>query len=235
MSALKVIELADGRHCAAYRVLRLEAATQFLTHSEDEEQPVVGSGAEHEHDQDELRDRGNLHTEMRCSGDDRAREREHQRSGQERHQRREQRAKRDEQQHDDEEQRELLDIALRALRLTLLVDEPGIVPVRWNWRPDASLGKRRADCGDERDRVAAGAERREVGDDLRLLRVLVGREPEVLDAKNPGERADPRLDAADLLDVRGGEHAVLASRDQRRDAVLRVLEGLREILGLHRW
>ena len=46
-------------------------------------------------------------------------------AGQERHQRREQCAERDEQQHDDEQERELLDIALRALRLTLLIDEPG--------------------------------------------------------------------------------------------------------------
>ena len=40
--------------------------------------------------------------------------------------------------------------------------------------------------------------------------------------------------AADLLEIRGRERAALASGDQRRDPVLRVLERLRQVLGLHR-
>src|SRR5580700_10342041 len=93
--------------------------------------------------------------------------------------------------------------------------------------------KCRADRGDQRYRVAARAEGWEIGDDLRLLRVLVGRKAEILDAKHARNAFDACLDRGDLLDVRSGEHSVLARGDQCRDTVLRVLERLREILGLH--
>ena len=227
-------QLTDGRHRTANGVLRLQASAQFLAHSEDEEQAVVGSRAEHEDDEDELRDRRHLHPQVGCAGDDRAGEGKHQRRGQEGDQRREQRSKRDQQQGDDEEQRELLDGALRALRLTLLIDESRDRSREVNLEPGRVAGKRRADGFDQGDGVASGAEGRQVGDHLGLLRVLVGRKPEVLHVGHPGEASNPRFERADLLQVRRGEHAALSRRDQGRDAVLRVLERLREVLGLYR-
>ncbi len=116
---------------------------------------------------------------------------------------------------------------------TLLVDEARNRSGQMDLESRGVTGKRRADRGDQRNCVAARAEGREIGDDLRLLGVLVGREPEILDAKHAGNAFDACLDRGDLLDVRSGEHGVLAGGDQRRDAVLRVLERLREILGLH--
>ena len=235
MSALNVIELTDRRHRTANRVLGLQASPQFLAHSEDEEQAIVGSRSEHENDEDELRDRRHLHPQVGCSGDDRAGKGKHERGGQEGDQRREQRPKRDQQQDDDEEQRKFLHGALRALRLTLLIDESGDRSREVNLKAGRVAGKRRADGFDQGDRLGSRAEGRQVGDHLSLLRMLVGREPEVLHVCHPGEAPDPRFECADLLQVRRREHAALSRGDEGRDALLRVLERLREVLRLHRW
>ena len=63
---------------------------------------------------------------------------------------------------------------------------------------------------------------------------LSGDSPKSWTRMTPESPRIRRLDGADLLKVRGGERAALARRDQRGDAVLGILEGLRQVLGLHR-
>ena len=126
------------------------------------------------------------------------------------------------------------DGALRVLRLTLLIDESRDRSREVHLKPGRVAGKRRADGFDQGDGIGSRAVRRQVGDHLGLLGVLVGGKSEVLDVRHPGEAADPPFECADLLQIRRGEHAALPRRDQGRDAVLRALERLREVLGLHR-
>ena len=81
---------------------------QFLPDPEDQEQPVVGARAEHQHDHQELGQRGDLQPVLGGLGDQRAGDEDRDQRRRERDQRERQRPEDQHQQHDDEQQREVL-------------------------------------------------------------------------------------------------------------------------------
>ena len=93
-----------------------------LADPEHQEQAVVGAGAEHEHDQQQLGELGHLEPVVGELGDQRPGYRHRQQRGDHRDERREQRPEDQQQQEQDEDQRDELHLVAGVAGLLLLVD-----------------------------------------------------------------------------------------------------------------
>ena len=102
-------------------LLPMLGRAQFLAHPEDQEQPVIRARAEHQHDHQVLRERGDLEAVLRRLGDQRPGDDDREdRGGDGDHGQRE-RPEDQHQQHDDEQRRVLLDLVPGVARRLLLV------------------------------------------------------------------------------------------------------------------
>ena len=161
---------ADGLADATDRLddgfVGCQPSPELLADAEHEEHAVVRAGAEDQHDQQQLRDRGDLDTDLRELGDDRSGEDQHECRRQERHERRKRRAEGEQQQHDDEQQREQRGRGLRGSRCGDRVDLgrqlAGQVDLETGW--DAGPGERPANRVHDALRFGTAGER----DDCRL-------------------------------------------------------------------
>ena len=101
--------LADAGERVGDGVVRRSAGSQLLTNPEDEEQAVVRPRPEHEDDEQQLRELGDLQAVGAESADETVGDDERECRRDEGDQGREDRAEDEEQQHDDEKDREVLD------------------------------------------------------------------------------------------------------------------------------
>ncbi len=98
------------------------ADPQFLPDPEDQEQPVVRTRADDQHDQQQLRDRRDLQAVLGRLGDQRSRDRDRDRGGQHRGDSEREGAEDQHEQHDHEQHRQALHLVAGVTRCLLLVD-----------------------------------------------------------------------------------------------------------------
>jgi hypothetical protein len=92
------------------RFLVIGAGAQFLTDPEYQEKAIVGAGAEHEDDQQELGQRGDLEPVVCGLGDERAGNKNRENGGSNSRQRQRQRPEDQHKQRDNEHDRQVLDL-----------------------------------------------------------------------------------------------------------------------------
>src|SRR5208337_1538307 len=218
----------------AHRVLRIRPLTQVLTDAEDQEQPIVGARAEDQHYQHQLGQLGDLQASVRRLGDQRPRDSHGEERRDQRDQRREQRPEDQQQQDQDEQDGHDFDLIPRGARLGLLVDVDRDVTGQVHLQPRRRIGllDRRAQVVHQRglpSLVAAA----DVGQDLKLLGLAVGRPAQVAHRDNGRYRAEILLQLGQPGDVLSGEGALADRRDDGdRDQVVRPERGreLRRLL-----
>ena len=172
------------------------AGAQFLADPEHQEQPVVGTRPQHQHDHQELGQGGHLQAVRRGLGDQRPGDRHREQRRDQRGQRQRQRPEDEDQQDDDEQQRQFLDLgAGRAGRLLLVHgrgDVTGQVHLQAGGQPGArDLASKRVhqvQRGVRVPPVQLGCQHHE------LLRVPVRRDPGVQDLGDTGYRLQPDLE-----------------------------------------
>ena len=136
--------LADPRDGLDDGLPLVQAVAQVLSHSEDQEQAVVGAGADHQHLEHQLGEAGDLETVLGQLGDHRPGDRLNEERRDHRDERRQQRPEDQQQQSEDEYQRQRQDrAAVRAGLLRLVhADRDGAGEVRGDagWQPRAADG-----------------------------------------------------------------------------------------------
>ena len=165
--------LADVAGRALDRRARFGSAGQFLPHPQDQEQAVIGAGAEQQDDEHRLGDRGDLQAVPGQAADDVAGHLQDERRRAQRHDRGEHGAEHDDQHDQDDQVGQCLGALLRARLGVLVVHRGGQLTGQVTAEPGRQVGAadRGADRGHGRRRIRAGPQH--VDDQQRLLRLPV--------------------------------------------------------------
>jgi hypothetical protein len=202
------------------------AGAQFLPGPEDQEQAVVGAGADGQDEHQVLGQRRHRHSGLARLADHRPGEPGDQHGGSEGQQRCQQRAEHHEQQGHDEHDGQVQAQADRCLvglaGISLGGHRAGQVGAQVAGQRAGRDGRAQA-----RDQVlfgAGGSEVEAVGQHLQLHRLTVGAVAEVLDLLHVGDLGQAGSQPPDGGDVRGGDRAAAAGDDDQDRCLVRVLE-----------
>ena len=155
--------LADPSDGECDGVLWVEAVADALSHAEHEKESVVRSGAEDDHDQQQLGDLRDLKAGVSTKlADDGAGKLEHDERRQQRDQRRQHGAEDQQQEHDDEQQGEILGLVAGRAGLLVLVDGVGHLSTDIEAEPRRRMRLRKSRR--HRSHSVFGLERAESGD-----------------------------------------------------------------------
>ena len=226
--------LADPADRADHRFAGLHAMRQALADAKDEKQAVVGPGAEHDHDQDDLGQARDLEARFGGLADQRPGDDQRQRRRQQRHQRRQHRPEDHQQQDDDEQDRQglgqLLGVALGGLGVDGLGELAGEVDLQARRCPGPP--HRRS------DRIERGRARARPGEAAAELHErephLAGaRQPPVTDIANGGGCRHGLLGSCDRRLIGRRQRPRGAAGDEQRRSGVLVLERRRQRAGAH--